>query len=102
MKLPLVEGWTGDIDLTVKQADGTNFPWAGATAVLILKDRDGTVIDTSGDLTTPVDGTARWSPDAADMTVAKQPYSFHLKITKSGKDTFLPQGEPVIVPISAQ
>lgn len=102
----LVEGWTADIDLSVKNPDGSAYDLTGAgTPALIIKDRDGATVDTTGDVTVPApatQGIVRWSPDATDLLAPKSPFYLHIQITKSGKDTFVPQGSGLQITVTPQ
>ena len=92
--LDIVEGWTGELGPFTLKADGTAVDLTGMTVELILKDRSGTVVTTSGDTRvhgTPTTGQVYYQPDAADMTSAASPYSVHWKVTDgSGYVVFFP------------
>jgi hypothetical protein len=94
----LVEGWTGPLDFTLK-ADNVPVDLTGMTVELILSGRDSVAINTTGDVTvpTPAVGLVRYSPDAADITVAKSPLNAHWKVTDGGGNVvFFPNGAPDI------
>lgn len=92
--LDIVEGWTGEIGPFTLKADGTAVDLTGMTVELVLKDRSGTAVTTSGDTRvhgTPTTGQVYYQPDAADMTSAASPYSVHWKVTDgSGYVVFFP------------
>lgn len=90
--IELVEGWTGNVDFTLL-ADGTAVNLTGSTVTLTLRDRTGTVIDTTSDVSvpTPASGVVRYSPDAIDLTASGSPYSARWKVVDgSSKVTYFP------------
>jgi hypothetical protein len=94
MELPLVEGWTGDIDLQLL-AGGTPVNLAGMTIEMVLKDKNGVAVDAAGDVVIldPATGYIRVSLDPADLVAAATPHSVHFKVTDSGgKSVFFPSG----------
>ena len=89
---------------STSNAAGTAFDLHGQV-VLVVKDRTFTVVDTTGDTSIPApatQGIVRWSPDVADFTAAMSPFYLHVKITISGKDTFVPKGPAHVVTVSPQ
>lgn len=90
-----VQGATGDIDIFLL-ADGVApaVPISG-TPALVVQGADGTVVDTSGKVTT-VDATAwkvRYNPGAADLLAAASPYQMRWMYTSGGKVFPFPNGE---------
>ena len=92
----ITEGTTKRQDFILK-ADGVAVNLTGQTVTLLLKDRDGTTIDTTGDVTVPdaANGKVGYKPDTADLTAAKSPYSAKWKVADGTGDVdFHPSGEP--------
>lgn len=90
----VVEGWTGDLDYQLK-ADGVIVNLTGMTVVLVLTDKDGTAVTTTGNITVfdAVNGKVRYRPDATDLVAAKSPYTMHWKVTDgASRDVFFPNG----------
>jgi len=91
----ITAGWTApiDIDLLTKGAlpSGT---MSGMTAAIVLKDRSGNTIDTSGDVTI-ADSTnwvVRYTPDATDLVPGV--YLGRVKVTDSSSQVaYFPSGE---------
>ena len=84
MPLTIVEGTTANMDFTLT-ADGAAVNLTGATVVLVLSDKDGTAVTTTGDVTvvTAADGKVRYQPDAADLDASLSPYRARFKVTDS-------------------
>lgn len=90
----IVEGWTGDLDFQLK-ADGVIVNLTGLTVELVLTDRDGVAVTTTGNITVfdAANGKVRYIPDAADLDDAKSPYRARWKVTDgTGKIVFFPNG----------
>lgn len=104
--MKMVEGETADQDIYLLNAAGTAFDLTSASAVtLVIKDRDGTVVDVTGDVTIPApatQGIVRYSPDSTDLPAAMSPYYLHVKVTISTKDLFVPKGPAHVVTVSPQ
>ena len=92
----ITEGWTGNLDFYLK-VDGAFYAIpTGATVTLILKDKNATVVDGTGDISivTAADGKVRYTPDATDLVAANSPYTAHWKVTDvAGGIIFFPNGE---------
>src|SRR3989337_1754637 len=88
-----VEGWTIPRDFILK-VDGAVQDLTGMTITLVAKDKDGTAITFSGTATIvspPTDGKVRYSPGAADLTVARSPIAVRWKVRDAAsKDQFHP------------
>ena len=93
MPLTVVEGTTANLDFRLT-ADGAAVNLTGATVVLLLYDKDGTAITTTGDVTVidATDGQVRYAPDAADLDPAVTPHRARFKVTISSQDSFYPSG----------
>ena len=92
MPLTVVEGWTGEIDLDLKQA-GLPANLTGATVALRLFDKAGAEITEGGSLAVtgdPTAGRVRYSPVAADFDLDKSPLYARVEVTTGGKTTFYP------------
>ena len=89
----LVEGWTEVVDFQLK-SDGVVVNLTGGTVELVLKGNDGLAVDTAGNtaILDAANGKVRYTPDAADLTAAKSPYSARWKVTLSAKVSFFPSG----------
>ena len=85
MPLTIVEGTTANMDFTLT-ADGAAVNLTGATVVLVLSDKDGTAVTTTGDVVvvTAAEGKVRFAPDAADLDASLSPYRARFKVTDSG------------------
>lgn len=94
--LEIVEGWTGELGPFTLKADGVAVDLTGLTVELVLKDRNGTAVTTTGDTRvhgTPTTGQVYYRPDEDDMTNALSPYTVHWKVTDgSGYSVFFPNG----------
>lgn len=104
MEIQITGGWTGDV-LMQLLADGVAVNLTGTTVALVLRDRDGTLVDTSGDLTVtdPATGKVTWNPDAADLAVAKTPHRLRFKVTDAGsKIVYFPSGPAILVRVYAE
>lgn len=92
MPMTVVEGWTGDIDLSLKQA-GTPTNLTGATVALRLFDKAGDEVSEGGTLATtgaPTDGIVRYSPGALDFLRSRSPMYARVEVVSGGKKTFYP------------
>jgi hypothetical protein len=72
----LVAGQTEPIDVQLL-ADARPVDLTGATATLVLRDKAGTLVDTSGGVVTVLDalaGKVRYSPPASLFEAARSPY----------------------------
>jgi uncharacterized phiE125 gp8 family phage protein len=90
-ELKLVEGWSSPIDETLK-SDGVAVDLTGMTVELLLQKADGSLVDTTGDVSvvTPGSGLVRYTPDAADLLAADSPHVARWKVTNAGKVTYFP------------
>ena len=93
MPLTVVEGTTANLDFRLT-ADGAAVNLTGATVVLLLYDKDGTAITTTGDVSVidATDGQVRYAPDAADLDPAVTPHRARFKVTIATLDSFYPSG----------
>jgi len=102
--MKMVEGETADQDIYLLNAAGTAFDLSSASGVtLIIKDREGTAVDTTGDASVPApatQGIVRYSPDSTDFTAAKSPFYLHVKFTIAGKDFYIPKGPAHVITVS--
>ena len=92
----LTEGRTGAVPFQLLE-NGVAKDLTGATVELLLKKRDGTLVDTAGDVsvTNTASGLVSYSPDATDLTYADAPYTGRFKVTDGGgKVFFFPEGNP--------
>lgn len=87
----LVAGWTEPIDQLLK-ADGTAINGTGLSVTLILRDRSGAEVDTSGkvDWLVASSGTVRYLPALDDLRVEGSPYTARWRVTSSGKYLYFP------------
>ena len=93
--LPIVEGWTGDLDFALK-ADGAVVDLTGMTVELLLYKADKTLVDTASDVTVPdaANGVVRYSPDPTDLLAADTPHTSRFKVTDGGgKVVYFPSGQ---------
>lgn len=105
-----VEGWTAPIEYTLKHKDPqtgeiSTFDASGMTPGLILKDKDGNAVSTTGKVewADAPSSKIRYNPAATDFVAANSPYYFHWKVTDgAGKDAYYPQGTRIQVKIHAQ
>jgi hypothetical protein len=93
--LPLVEGWTGPIDMQLTM-DGVAGNMTGTTVALVLRDNAGALV-TLGGVSSWVDAVlakARYAPVAADLLMSKSPYTARWKVTDAtSKDVFFPNAD---------
>ena len=89
-----VAGTTGPQDFRLL-IDGVAADLTGKTVTLILTGRDGTVVDTTNDvsITGVTTGEVRYSPDSTDVPAANTPYTARWAVTDAaGKVVFFPSG----------
>jgi len=92
MPLTVVEGWTGDIDLVMREA-GSPSNLTGASVELRLFDKDGTEVTEGGSLAItgdPLAGTVRYSPGALDFLRSRSPMYARVEKVSGGKTTWFP------------
>jgi hypothetical protein len=92
----LTTGWTAPIDHQLL-ANDIPLDVTGMTVELVLTDRNGVAIDTSGDITVEdaATGKVRYNPDPADIDHTREPYTCHWKVTDGGgKVAYFPNGGP--------
>lgn len=95
MPLTIVEGTTANLDFALT-ADGSAVNLTGATVTLVLTDKDGTAISTTGDVSiiTAASGTVRYAPDAADLSASVSPLRARFKVTDvGGQIAYYPSGK---------
>jgi len=88
----IVEGETKPIDVTLYDGEGatrTAVDGSGLTVTLVLRDRSGGQVQTTGDVAwlDQPNGVVRFSPAAADFTAARSPYQARFILTDSSSDT---------------
>ena len=85
MPLNIAEGTTANLDFTLT-ADGAAVNLTGATVTLVLKDKDGTEITTTSDVSvvTASEGKVRYAPDSTDLAAAVTPHRARFKVVDSG------------------
>lgn len=96
MPLDLVEGWTGPIDYDLL-ADGTPVNASssnGDVVSLVLHNRAGTTVSTTGDVTflTSSTGRVRYLPGVNDLVAQASPYRARFRIENNGQIVFFPSG----------
>jgi hypothetical protein len=100
----LVIGWTSPIDISLlTQGAAPSGSMAGMTAELVLNDRHGTVIDTTGDISIPDVNvwTVRYSPDPLDLVPGV--YRMRVKITDSGgRVAYWPSSDPDVLMVRTE
>ena len=95
MPLTIVEGTTANLDFKLT-ADGADVNLTGATVTLVLKNKSGTAITTTGDVSvvTPAEGKVRFAPDAADLSADDSPLRARFKVTDaSSQVAYYPSGK---------
>lgn len=97
-----VQGWTAPIDYELKRTNETTrrletFDATGSTPALVLVDRDGAAVDTSGKVTwfDASISIARYSPASGDLLAAKSPYRVRWTVTDSGKLSTYPKDDMI-------
>ena len=92
--IELVEGWTGPLDFQL-MANGSVPNLTGCTVELILRKRDGTVVDTSGDVAVqgdPTEAIVRYTPEDATVLTNGPMHARFKVIDAASKVTFFPSG----------
>ncbi len=93
----IVEGETIERGPFTLEADGAPVDLTGMTIALVLRAKDGTLVETAGDTRIdddPATGRVYWTPDATDLSWQQSPYSLHWQVTDSdGKVVFFPSGD---------
>ena len=96
MSRNLTPGWTEDIDY-ILAVDGTAQDLTDMTVAMIARDSEDTLLTLAGAVSV-VDASAgqvRFSPAAADIIVANQPYRIRFKVTDTeSKIAYFPNKEP--------
>ncbi len=98
------EGWTAAIEYDLSH-DHRTFDASGMTPSLVLKDKDGNVVQVQGiiDWANAAESRIRFNPAATDLVVSKAPYTLHWKVTDAAeKVAFYPQGTPILVRVFPQ
>lgn len=104
------EGMTSDIEYTLKHKNPitgaeSTFNATGMTPAVVLKNKNGTVVDTSGDVSwaDAPNSKIRYTPDAGDLSSALSPYTLKWKVTDvGGKIGFYPQGAAIKLIVHSQ
>lgn len=104
------EGWTSSVEYTLLHKDpetgaSSTFDASGMTPAVVIKDKDGAAVDTTGDVSwaDATESKIRYTPDAADLTASGSPYKLHWKVTDlTGQIAFYPQGTPILLRVFAQ
>lgn len=94
----ITEGWTDRLGPFVLRVDGTPFDMTGMNSIsLVLRNKNGGTVDTSGDVTQDVDpttGKVYYKPDSTDFKATLSPYTVHWKVEDGAGDiVFFPNGE---------
>lgn len=98
MLYELVEGWTSPIDITLlTRGEKPPNTMAGMTVEILLEDREGNALETTGDLS--IQDTDNWivrfTPDEADLIPGN--YYGRIKVTDEfGGNSYFPSGDPDI------
>lgn len=92
----LVEGWTFPLDFELQKngAPFTEEELQGSTVTLVLKDKEGVVVDTANKVSWINTSVARFTPDSRDLLPANSPYTVHWSINVDGRVILVPKGEP--------
>lgn len=99
------EGWTTPIEYILYHKNpgtGTQatFVATGMTPAVVLKDKNGTEVTTTGDVSW-ADATVskiRYTPDSTDLSASLSPYKLHWKVTDlAGNIAFYPQGAAILL-----
>jgi hypothetical protein len=92
----IVEGETIERGPFTLEADGTAIDLTGLTVTLVLRDREGSLVSTSGKTRVdddPTTGRVYWTPGATDVSAAKSPYEMHWSVEDGdGAKAFSPNG----------
>ena len=100
--MDVVEGQTSPLDFQFRSTDPvtgltTNPNLTGATVTLILKQADGTTVDTAGDISA-IDASVakyRYTPDAGDfMSLSPKLLTGRWQVVLGGETSFFPSGAP--------
>lgn len=94
MPTDLVEGWSAAIPFTLK-GDNVALDLTGLTVTLVLKDRQGGVVNTAGKVATitPSAGTVTFTPVDGDLKASLSPYSARFVLTDTNsKVLYVPNG----------
>jgi len=88
------EGRTKAID-TQLLSNGLVFDASGFTLAIELRDRTGALITHAGSIgwLNPAISTVRFTPAAADLTVARSPIGVYYKLTAGSDVDYAPTGE---------
>ena len=96
MPITLVEGWTGPIQMTIKN-DGVETDVDGATLAMRMWNNEHAEVLESGALVAviAVSGLLQYDPEAVDFLEALSPYYIRIQVTDAvGDVTFYPSGDP--------
>lgn len=99
----LVEGWTGPLEFQLL-ADGAAQNLTGMTVTMLLYKSDGTVIDTTGDITVTdaATGEVTYNPDAADLAATDSPLTFRFKVVdSSSKVVYFPNEDRNVIKVNS-
>jgi hypothetical protein len=92
----IVEGWTDEIGPFTLKADDVAVDLTGLTVELIIRSKNGALVETTSDARVdddPTTGQVYWTPDAADLSYADSPYAIRWKVTDGdGNVVFFPSG----------
>ena len=85
MPLTITAGTTANLDFLLT-ANRSAVNLTGATVTLVLKDKNGTAVTTTGDISviSATGGTVRYAPDATDLVASASPHRARFKVTDSG------------------
>ena len=95
MPLTITEGTTANLDFALT-ADGTAVNLTGATVTLVLADKDGTAITTTGDVSVigATTGRVRYAPDSTDLVASVSPLRARFKVVDSSAQVaYYPSGK---------
>lgn len=93
-KVVIVAGTTTALEFQLLEG-GSAINLTGITVELLLTDKDGTSVTTTGDVsvTGASTGTVTYTPDSADLDATKSPYKARWKLTDgSGNISYVPTG----------
>ena len=97
----VVAGWTGGLAFTLK-ADGSAVNLTGCTVSAVLRDCNGTAVDTTGDVTVTgtTSGQVTYTPDAADFSTSGQPFRLRFKVVdQTSAITYYPNDEASLIAV---
>lgn len=93
------EGQTAPEEFVIKAGTSvsslTPVDLSGLTVGLLLKDRTGATVTTTGDVTviTPASGLVKFSPDSTDLLASLSPYTARFQVTYGDASVrYFPQG----------